>query len=102
MSQHRDHRTVTPRFPLDPWSVRETRYDASENARIESLFALGNGYIGVRGTLDEGAPAGARSVPGSYLNGFFEREPIAYPETAYGLARWRQTLLNVTDATGIE
>lgn len=100
--QHRDHRTVTPRFPLDPWSVRESRYDPAENRRDESLFALGNGYIGVRGTLEEGAPTGAPTVPGSYLNGFHEREPIAYPEVAYGYAHWRQTLLNVTSATGME
>lgn len=100
--QHRDHRTVTPRFPLDPWRIRETRYDPAENQRDESLFALGNGYIGIRGTLEEGAPSGAPSVPGSYLNGFHEREPIAYPEGAYGYAHWRQTLLNVTSATGFE
>ena len=102
MSQHRDHRTVTPRFPLDPWRIRETRYDPAENQRDESLFALGNGFIGIRGTLEEGAPSGAPSVPGSYLNGFHEREPIAYPEAAYGYAHWRQTLLNVTSATGFE
>ncbi len=100
--QHRDHRTVTPRFPLDPWAIRETRYEPAENQRDESLFALGNGYIGIRGTLEEGAPSGAPSVPGSYLNGFHEREPIAYPESAYGYAHWRQTLLNVTSATGTE
>jgi alpha,alpha-trehalose phosphorylase len=102
MTRHRDHRDVTPRFPLDPWRIRQTRFEPAENQRDESLFALANGYVGIRGTLEEGAPSGAPSVPGSYLNGFHEREPIAYPEGAYGYAHWRQTMLNVTSATGFE
>jgi alpha,alpha-trehalose phosphorylase len=102
MTQHRDPRTVTPRFPLDGWAIRESRYDPAENRRDESLFALGNGYVGIRGTPEEGAPSGAPSTPGTFLNGFHEREPIAYPEGAYGYARWRQTMLNVTAATRTE
>jgi alpha,alpha-trehalose phosphorylase len=102
MTQHRDPRTVTPRFPLDGWAIRESRYDPAENRRDESLFALGNGYVGIRGTPEEGAPSGAPSTPGTFLNGFHEREPIAYPEGAYGYARWRQTMLNVTAAMRTE
>ncbi|MDZ7799474.1 MAG: beta-phosphoglucomutase [Trueperaceae bacterium] len=101
MTRHRDPRTVTPRYPLDPWQVRETRFDPDVSREAESLFALGNGYIGIRGTLEEGAPAGVVTVPGTYLNGFHEREEIAYPEPAYGYARWRQTMLNVTGCTNL-
>ena len=67
------------------------------------MFALGNGYLGMRGAFEEGLdPAVGSSVRGTYLNGFYESGPIHYPEDAYGLARKRQTLLNVTDALGIE
>ena len=43
-------------------------------AQTESIFALSNGHIGLRGNLDEGEPHG---VPGTYLNGFFESASAA-------------------------
>jgi hypothetical protein len=42
-----------------------------------SIFALGNGHIGLRGNLDEGEPNG---LPGTYLNGFYETRPLPYAE----------------------
>ena len=59
-----------PAFPVDPWSLRETSLNLEVLAQTESLFALSNGHIGVRGNLDEGEPHG---LPGTYLNGFHER-----------------------------
>src|SRR5581483_11661394 len=55
-------------------------------AQTESLFALSNGHIGLRGNLDEGEPHG---LPGTYLNGFYELRPFADAES--------QTLINVTN-----
>lgn len=90
-------------FPLDPWCLRETAFDPSTNFLNETLFALGNGYIGLRGTHEEGysGPAGT-SLDGTYLNGFYEAEPIVYPEAAFGLAKTNQFMLNVPNAKGIE
>ncbi len=84
---------------VEPWRVGELGLDPERLAAHESVFALGNGYLGVRGVLDEGPPPGARSVPGTYLNGFHEIDQIVHAEGGYGLAKVRQTLLNVTDAT---
>jgi alpha,alpha-trehalose phosphorylase len=90
-------------FPLDPWGIRENGFDTASHFLRETLFALGNGYIGLRGTAEEGyaGPAGT-SLDGSYLNGFYESEPITYPETAFGLARTNQFMLNVPNAKCIE
>ncbi|MEV4611400.1 glycosyl hydrolase family 65 protein [Kitasatospora sp. NPDC049258] len=63
-----DHRA----YPVDPWCLRENALHLEVLAQSESLFALSNGHLGWRGTLDEGEPAG---LPGSYLNGVFERVP---------------------------
>ena len=93
------HREGRRSLTVEPWRVRELAFDPERLAAHESVFALGNGYLGVRGVLDEGAPPGARSVPGTYLNGFHEVDQIVYPEGGYGQAKVRQTLLNVTDAT---
>jgi len=89
-------------FPLDAWCIRETSFDTASHFLDETLFALGNGYIGLRGTAEEGysGPAGT-SLDGSYLNGFYESEPIHYPENAYALARTNQFMLNVPNAKGV-
>ena len=47
--------------------------------QTESIFALSNGHIGLRGNLDEGEP---HAIPGTYLNGFFETLPLPYAERA--------------------
>ena len=63
-----------PRLPVEPWAVRETELDLDVLAQTESVFALSNGHIGLRGNLDEGEPHG---LPGTYLNGFYETAPAA-------------------------
>ena len=40
------------RFPPDPWCLRENAPEAASHFLNETLFALGNGYIGVRGTAE--------------------------------------------------
>jgi len=51
-----------PNFAVEPWSLRETALDLEVLAQTESLFALANGHIGLRGNLDEGEPSG---LPGT-------------------------------------
>jgi alpha,alpha-trehalose phosphorylase len=46
------------RFPVESWAVRELGLDLEQLAQSESVFALSNGHIGVRGNLDEGDPHG--------------------------------------------
>jgi alpha,alpha-trehalose phosphorylase len=90
-------------FPLDPWCIRADGLDSASHFLHETLFALGNGYIGLRGTGEEGygGPADS-SLDGSYLNGFYESETITYPEAAYGFAKTNQFMLNVPNAKGVE
>jgi trehalose/maltose hydrolase-like predicted phosphorylase len=70
-----------PSFPVEDWGVRETELHLELLAQTESLFALANGHIGLRGNLDEGEPFG---LPGRYLGGFYEVRPLPYPEGGYG------------------
>ncbi|MNO51061.1 Alpha,alpha-trehalose phosphorylase [compost metagenome] len=90
-------------YPYRDWSIDEDAYEDKHNQRSESVFALGNGYIGMRGNFEEGYHGQAgTSVAGNYLNGFFDSEPIVYPEGAYGYPGRNQAMLNVTDARLIE
>ncbi|HSZ12803.1 MAG TPA: glycosyl hydrolase family 65 protein [Solirubrobacteraceae bacterium] len=81
-------------FPPEPWAVRETRLELAHLAQTESVFALGNGHIGLRGNLDEGEPFG---IPGTYLAGFCETRPLESAEPAYGQPLVSETVLNVTN-----
>lgn len=54
----------------ESWRIRRTAADLDRLGETESIFALGNGWVGWRGTLDEGEPY---EMPGTYLNGFHER-----------------------------
>ncbi|WP_081954216.1 beta-phosphoglucomutase [Paenibacillus sp. FSL R5-0345] len=90
-------------YPYREWSLDEENYNEENNQRSESVFALGNGYIGMRGNFEEGYHGhSGSSVTGNYLNGFFDSEPIVYPEGAYGYPSRNQAMLNVPDAKIIE
>jgi alpha,alpha-trehalose phosphorylase len=81
-------------YPVEPWHVRETRLDIGVLAQSESVFALSNGHIGLRGNLDEGEPHG---LPGTYLNSFYEVRPLPHAEAGYGYPEEGQTIVNVTN-----
>jgi alpha,alpha-trehalose phosphorylase len=83
-----------PAYPAEPWQLRETRLNLDVIAQSESLFALANGHIGLRGNLDEGEPHG---IPGTYLNSFFELRPLPYAESAYGNPESSQSIVNITN-----
>ena len=83
-----------PAFTVEEWSVRETGLHLDTLAQTESIFALSNGHIGLRGNLDEGEPYG---LPGTYLNSFFELRPLPYAEGGFAYPESGQTAINVTN-----
>lgn len=91
---------VNNRPPAEPWRLSEHFVDPARSEAMETLFALGNGYIGLRGTHEESA--NGAHLEGSYLNGFYDTEPIHYPEAAYGLAHTNEFMLRVPNAKRID
>ncbi|MCU1686751.1 MAG: glycosyl hydrolase [Amycolatopsis sp.] len=85
---------VTHGYETSPWELRWRGMDVDALQRSESTFALSNGHIGLRGTLEEAEP---RGLPGTYLNGFYEQHELAYAETGYGNPEAGETVINVTD-----
>ena len=83
-------------YPIDRWSIIETRFTPELTALLESVFALGNGWLGVRGSFHQGQPA---HQPGALINGYYESWPIVYPEAAFGFATAGQTIVYVPDPT---
>jgi alpha,alpha-trehalose phosphorylase len=81
-------------YTIEPWALRWQGLAVDQLHRTESTFALANGHIGLRGTLDEGEP---RGLPGTYLNGYYEEHQLPYGEAGYGYPEAGQTVVNVTD-----
>ncbi|MFC5995887.1 glycoside hydrolase family 65 protein [Pseudonocardia hispaniensis] len=81
-------------FTVEPWVVREPALHLDAMGQTESVFALSNGHIGLRGNLDEGEP---HAIPGTYLNSLYERRPLPYAEGGYGYPESGQTIINVTN-----
>lgn len=83
------------RFPVDPWRLVERTFDIDEAGVTETLFTLGNGYLGLRGNQPEGRFGHEH---GTFINGFHEVFPIRHAEQAYGFAEVGQTIINAPDA----
>ncbi|MEQ6358915.1 glycoside hydrolase family 65 protein [Thermoanaerobacter thermohydrosulfuricus] len=93
------NKTKKPIYPFEDWVIRETQFSIDTNYRNETIFALANGYIGMRGTFEEGYSGPKNtSFNGTYINGFYEIHDIVYPEGGYGFAKIGQTMLNVADS----
>jgi alpha,alpha-trehalose phosphorylase len=83
------------RFPVEPWRFVETEYSNDDLGHTETLFGVGNGYLGMRANPEEGRDA---HTHGTYVNGFHETWEIQHAESAFGFAKVGQTIVNVPDA----
>ena len=95
MLRHEPLRPPSRDYPADEWNVVEKRFRPEFLAQLETMLALGNGYLGMRGCPEEGGP---NAENGTFINGFYETWPIVYGEEAYGFAKTGQTICNVTDS----
>ena len=62
---------------MDNWHILETKLDQKNLHSHETVFTIGNGYLGTRGTFEEGFPA---DQPATLINGLFDDVPIFYSE----------------------
>jgi alpha,alpha-trehalose phosphorylase len=95
MLHHERLRPPSRDYPADEWNVIEKAFHPEFLAQAETMSALGNGYLGMRGCPEEGGP---NAENGTFINGFYETRPIVYGEDAYGFAKTGQTICNVTDS----
>lgn len=86
------------RLPVDEWRLVESR-PGGDLGLMETLFATANGYLGMRGTPEEGRDAHSH---GTFLNGFHETWDINHAESAFGFARTGQTMISVPDSSTLK
>lgn len=79
-----------------------TEFKESENNLCETWFHNANGYIGVRGCVEEGVPGEWNSMRGMYINGFYDVIPMKQAENLCNFVDKKDTMLNVCDSMTIE
>ena len=80
--------------PVDEWAWIETKPNVVDLGVSETLFALSNGYLGMRANPAEGRDS---KTHGTYINGLHETWDIQHAEDAYGLAREGQSIISAPD-----
>ncbi len=71
--------TESPSLTYTDWIVLETQFSPERLHSRETVFTIGNGYLGTRGSFEEGYP---QAVPATLIHGVFDNVPIVYTELA--------------------
>ena len=82
-------------YIADEWNMIEKKFNSEFLDQTETIYSVGNGYLGMRGCPEEGGPNFENAT---FVNGFYESWPIVYGEKAFGFAKTGQTIVNVTDS----
>ncbi len=64
---------------MNPWLIEESEFDPKKLHSGETVYTIGNGYFGTRGSFEEGYP---KANPGTLLWGVFDKIAIAKEELA--------------------
>ena len=64
-------------FIYKDWLLIEPDFDPNQLHHRETVFTIGNGYLGTRGTFEEGYP---RASPSTLINGVYDSVPVMYTE----------------------
>jgi len=84
------------------WKIDEKKIEKKENELHESIFTIGNGFLGIRGNFIEGYSEDFPHKKGTFINGFYEIFGIKYGEWAYGYPEKKEIMINNVDSNNIE
>ncbi len=81
-------------YNSNPWSIIEEGFNPAYSLVSESIFSLGNEYMGVRGYFEEGYSGDC--LVGSYFNGIYESQNVE--ASAYkGMITKTEFIVNAVD-----
>ena len=61
------------------WTLIEPQFDPAQLQARETVFTIGNGYLGTRGSFEEGYP---QALPATLIHGVYDDVPVVYTELA--------------------
>ncbi|MHC5766883.1 MAG: beta-phosphoglucomutase [Nostoc sp.] len=64
-------------FIYTDWILIETQFDPEQLHSKETVFTIGNGYLGTRGSFEEGYP---HALPATFIHGVYDDVPVVYTE----------------------
>lgn len=95
----RYEKSANPFYGLHEWEIVEKSFSLDNNEHSETIFTVGNGFIGMRGSFEEGlGKDGIAGFDGTFLNGVYEDGVIKYGEIGYGYPERSQTMINVANS----
>jgi len=59
------------------WTAIEPKFDPAKLRARETVFTIGNGYLGTRGSFEEGYP---KALPTTLISGLYDDMPLVYTE----------------------
>jgi kojibiose phosphorylase len=72
--------TLAPyNFIYTDWTLIEPQFDVKQLHSRETVFTIGNGYLGTRGSFEEGYP---HALPATLIHGVYDDVPVVYTELA--------------------
>ncbi|MGB6295425.1 MAG: beta-phosphoglucomutase [Rivularia sp. (in: cyanobacteria)] len=72
-----DKNILDPHLRYEDWILTENYFDPEQLNYKETVFTIGNGYLGTRGSFEEGYPG---AVAATLINGVYDDVPIYYTE----------------------
>ncbi len=90
------HRYLT----IDPWLIIEEGFDPKNNRSSESIFSLGNGYMGQRASFEE--LYSGDSLLGNYIGGVYYPDPTKVGWWKNGYPEYYARIANLTNWNGID
>ncbi len=64
---------------MNGWSIVQKQFEPTKQHHSETIFTIGNGYLGTRGVFEEGYPDEERST---FVHGVFDDVPLVFTELA--------------------
>ncbi len=83
-------------LPIDEEKIIECGFDANDISHIESLYSLGNGYMGLRGAYDE-TDDGINMCSGMYINAIYATKPYNHLCNCVGFSDGDEFTINLSD-----
>ena len=67
----------SPDLIYTDWTLIESQFDPEQLHSRETVFTVGNGYLGTRGSFEEGYP---HALPTTLVHGVYDDVPVVYTE----------------------
>lgn len=93
------HQNIPLRFEPHDWTVEESTFSEETNKFQETIFCLGNGYLGIRGVFEEGYYGFVgNTIPGTVINGIYEYHDLHHIWARPGFPTRQHSIINQPEA----